>query len=61
MMSLEDIQDLLGIPLLGVISECPSVLKASNMGEPVILDKKSRAGQDYEQIVRRFLGKSGAH
>ncbi len=58
MMSLEDIQDLLGIPLLGVISECQSVLKASNMGEPVILDKKSRAGQDYEQIVRRFLGKS---
>lgn len=59
MMSLEDIQDLLGIPLLGVISECPSVLKASNIGEPVILDKKSRAGQDYELIVRRFLGKSG--
>ncbi len=58
MMSLEDIQDLLGIPLLGIISECPSVLKASNMGEPVILDKRSRAGQDYEQIVRRFLGKS---
>jgi septum site-determining protein MinD len=58
MMSLEDIQDLLGIPLLGVISECQSVLKASNIGEPVILDKKSRAGQDYEQIVRRFLGKT---
>jgi len=59
MMSLADIQDLLGIPLLGVVTECQSVLKASNIGEPVILDKKSRAGQDYEQLVRRFLGTSG--
>lgn len=58
MMSLEDIQDLLGISLLGVITECPSVLKASNLGEPVILDKKSKAGLDYDQIVRRFLGKT---
>lgn len=57
MMSLEDMQDLLGIPLLGIVSECPSVLKASNIGEPVILDKKSRAGQDYAQIVQRFLAK----
>ncbi len=56
MMSLADIQELLGIPLLGVIPECSSVLKASNLGEPVILDKKSKAGQAYEHIVQRFLG-----
>ncbi|MBS0352185.1 MAG: septum site-determining protein MinD [Proteobacteria bacterium] len=60
MMSLEDIKELLGIPLLAVISECPSVLKASNLGEPVILDKKSKAGQDYQQLIRKFLhGRSG--
>lgn len=59
MMSLEDINDLLAIPLLGVIAECPSVLRASNTGEPVILDKKSRAGLDYANIVQRFIEKSG--
>ncbi len=57
MMSVSDVQDLLGIPVLGVVNECQSVLKASNMGEPVILDKKSKAGQAYEELVQRFLHK----
>jgi len=56
MMSIEDIQELLGIPLLGVVNECESVLEASNEGQPVILNKRSKAGQAYEEIVRRFLG-----
>lgn len=56
MMSIQDIQELLGIPLLGVVNECESVLEASNEGQPVILNKRSKAGQAYEEIVRRFLG-----
>lgn len=56
MMSIEDIQELLGIPLLGVVNECESVLQASNEGQPVILNKRSKAGQAYENIVDRFLG-----
>lgn len=56
MMSIEDIQELLGIPLLGVVNECESVLEASNEGQPVILNKRSKAGQAYEEIVKRFLG-----
>ncbi len=56
MLSVEDVQDLLTIPLLGVIPESPDVLNASNAGNPVILDKSSEAGQAYEDAVERLLG-----
>jgi septum site-determining protein MinD len=56
MMSAEDVQDILAIPLLGVIPESPSVLQASNAGIPVTLDTHSDAGQAYLDVVARFLG-----
>jgi septum site-determining protein MinD len=56
MLKLEDIQEILRIPLLGVVPESESVLKASNTGNPVILDEPSPAGQAYRDAVARFLG-----
>ncbi len=56
MLSIQDVQDLLGIPLLGVIPESESVLAASNSGIPVIHDSKSASGQAYADVVARFLG-----
>ena len=56
MLGITDIQDLLGIELLGVVPESQSVLTASNSGSPVILDKRSDAGKEYEAMVQRFLG-----
>jgi septum site-determining protein MinD len=56
MLKLEDIQEILAIPLLGVIPESESVLKASNTGNPVILDEASNAGIAYKDTVARFLG-----
>lgn len=56
MLSVEDVKDILAIPLLGVIPESKSVLKASNMGTPVILDEESDAGQAYNDAVSRLLG-----
>lgn len=56
MLSVTDVQDLLGINLLGVIPESESVLQASNSGVPVIHDEKSTSGQAYRDIVGRFLG-----
>lgn len=35
-LSLEDIEELLGIPLIGVIPESPAILTATNLGQPVI-------------------------
>ena len=56
MMSWDDIVDLLGVPLLGVVPESEDVLNASNAGVPVILEKHSPAAQAYEDIVARYLG-----
>ncbi|CCG41268.1 septum site-determining protein MinD [Magnetospirillum molischianum] len=56
MLKVEDVQDILAVPLLGIIPECPSVLQASNVGTPVILDEKSLAGRAYAEAVGRLLG-----
>jgi len=56
MLKVEDVQDILAVPLIGIIPECPSVLQASNVGSPVILDEKSLAGRAYAEAVARLLG-----
>lgn len=61
MLSVEDVKDILAIPLLGVIPESKAVLKASNSGVPVSLDKDSDAGQAYLDAVARFLGEDVPH
>jgi len=61
MLKLADVQELLAIPLLGVIPESPAVLRASNIGVPVVLDEQSNAGLAYSDAVARFLGESVEH
>lgn len=56
MLSVQDIQEILAIPLIGVIPESKSVLKASNTGTPVVLDDTSDAGSAYQDTIARFLG-----
>ncbi|GFO72052.1 septum site-determining protein MinD [Bathymodiolus japonicus methanotrophic gill symbiont] len=61
MLSVEDVQDILSLHLLGVIPESQSVLNSSNSGTPVILDENSNAGQAYLDIVDRYLGEDKPH
>ena len=61
MLSVEDVQDILSLHLLGVIPESKSVLNASNSGTPIILDEESNAGQAYVDIVARYLGEDKPH
>lgn len=61
MLSVKDVQDILAIPLLGVIPESTAVLTASNSGAPVILDQADTAGQAYEDLIARFLGEDRPH
>ncbi len=56
MLSVADVEDILAIPLLGVIPESTDVLKASNQGEPVIFNETAQAGQAYADAVSRLLG-----
>ena len=56
MLKLDDIIEILAIPVLGVIPQCASVLSASNVGMPVILDEKSKASEAYKDAVSRLMG-----
>lgn len=61
MLSVQDVEDILAIPLLGVIPESSAVLKASNQGIPVAHDEESDAGQAYQDAVARYLGEDRPH
>jgi septum site-determining protein MinD len=56
MLSVTDIQEILRIPLMGVIPESESVLQASNQGTPAIHMKESDVSEAYTDLVARFLG-----
>lgn len=58
MLSVDDVKEILSIPLLGVIPESPAVLTSSNAGVPVIHQKDADAGQAYDDLVARFLGEN---
>jgi septum site-determining protein MinD len=61
MLSVDDVQEILSLELVGVIPESKAVLGSSNAGVPVILDKDSDAGQAYSDTVARYLGESVPH
>lgn len=56
MLSVEDVQEILAIDLIGVIPESKAVLKASNTGTPVVLDEGSDASLAYKDAIARFKG-----
>ena len=56
MLSLADIEEILRIPLIGVIPESDTVLDASNQGVPAIHLKGTDVSEGYKDVVARFLG-----
>ncbi len=60
MLSYGDVQEILRIPVLGVIPESEVVLQASNQGTPAIHMEGSDVAQAYEDVVARFLGEEHA-
>jgi septum site-determining protein MinD len=58
MLSLQDIQEILRIPLIGVIPESETVLDASNQGLPAVHLKGTDVSEAYQDVVARFLGES---
>lgn len=58
MMSVKDVQEMLGIPLLGAIPEDTNVIISTNRGEPLVLKKKlTLSGIAFENAARRLVGK----
>jgi septum site-determining protein MinD len=61
MLGVDDVLELLGIPLLGVIPESKAVLLSSNKGMPAVLDETTDVAQAYLDVIYRFLGEERAH
>jgi len=60
MLSIDDIQEILRIPLIGVIPESESVLHASNQGVPAVHMNGSDVAEAYKDVISRFLGEEKA-
>jgi len=56
MMSINDILNILALPLVGVIPEDSKIISATNVGEPIIYDKNSLAGEAFRRLSKRILG-----
>ena len=61
MLKVEDVLEILSIPLLGIIPESMDVLRASNLGTPVTLgDASSAPAIAYKDAARRLAGEQVA-
>jgi septum site-determining protein MinD len=59
MLKVEDVLEILSIPLLGIIPESEEVLRASNLGAPVTLNApQSGPGRAYFDAARRLMGEN---
>ncbi len=56
MMSMEDVTDILSIPLVGIVPDDESIVTSTNRGEPAALNAQSRAGQAFRDIAARLTG-----
>lgn len=56
MINLQDVTDILGIDLIGVVPDDESVIVCANRGEPIVLRTKSLAALAYQNIARRITG-----
>ncbi|HIK56311.1 MAG TPA: septum site-determining protein MinD [Synechococcales cyanobacterium M55_K2018_004] len=57
MMSVKDVQEILAIPLIGVVPDDEKVIVSTNKGEPMVLaEKPSLAGMALDNIARRLEG-----
>ena len=59
MLSIDDVLEILSIPLLGIIPESEDVLRASNVGSPVTLNSPlSAPARAYFEATRRLKGET---
>ena len=59
MMSVQDVQELLAIGLIGVVPEDERVIVSTNRGEPLVLaEDPSMAGKAFDNIARRLEGEN---
>ena len=57
MMDVADVLEVLGIDLVGIVPEDEMIIVAINKGEPIVYEKRSRAGSAYLNAAQRIIGK----
>jgi septum site-determining protein MinD len=58
MLDVDEITTHLSIELIGIVIDDDEVIKASNHGEPIVLNPNNKASLAYRNIARRILGES---
>lgn len=58
MLSIDDVQDILGVDMIGVVEKDDSIIIAANCGEPVVYNTKSPAGNAFSRIAARLCGEA---
>ena len=56
MLSQPDVQEILRVPILGVIPEDHNIIASSNVGKPVAIEGGTPSGEAFRRIARRVLG-----
>ncbi len=56
MLSVEDVLNILALPLIGVVPDDENIITSTNMGEPIIYSDKSLAAEAYRRIAGRLVG-----
>ena len=56
MLPIEDVLDLLSLPLIGIVPDDEDIVRSTNLGKPIALDEKSLVGEAFRRIARRIEG-----
>ena len=56
MLPIEDVLDLLSLPLIGIVPDDEDIVKSTNLGKPIALDEKSMVGEAFRRIAKRIEG-----
>lgn len=56
MLSIPDVEEILGIDLIGVVEKDDAVVIAANCGIPAVYNPKSKAGQSFDRVAKRLCG-----
>ncbi len=56
MLPIEDVLDLLSLPLIGIVPDDEDIVKSTNIGKPIALDEKSMVGEAFRRIAKRIEG-----
>jgi len=56
MLSVEDVLHILSLPLIGVVPDTEEIVSSTNLGEPIVHNEKSLAGEAFRRIAKRIEG-----